>query len=92
MEATFSEPLKGNYTLKNVRLETAFIFDGEDIAGTQTELFCIVINEGKIAKIFPNDAELTNAIKKRLSIKKTALRLNWWLSLSTDCIIPIQLL
>jgi len=62
METTYSAITKGNYTLKNVRLETAFIADGDDIVGTRAELFCIEINEGKITKVFPNNAQLAGAI------------------------------
>ncbi|MBO9618547.1 MAG: amidohydrolase family protein [Niabella sp.] len=62
METTYAEPIKGNYTLKNVRLETAFIKNESGVTGTKTELFCIEIKEGKIAKIFPNDAALADAI------------------------------
>lgn len=62
MKTTYTEPIKGRYTLKNVRLETAFIKNESGVTGTKTELFCIEIKEGKIVKIFPNDASLADAI------------------------------
>ncbi|MBJ6119615.1 amidohydrolase family protein [Pontibacter sp. BT310] len=42
-------------TLKNVRLETGFEYDGEEVIGTKTGLFTIEIRDGKIKAIFPNN-------------------------------------
>ncbi|RZF62572.1 amidohydrolase [Sphingobacterium corticibacterium] len=41
--------------LKNVRLETGFIYENEQIVATQTDLFTIRIENGKIKSISPND-------------------------------------
>lgn len=50
-----NQPLaKGHYTLKNVRLETGFEYDNEDVIQTKTDLFCIEIEDGKIKTISPN--------------------------------------
>ncbi|ANF51685.1 deaminase [Chryseobacterium glaciei] len=52
-----NQPLaKGHYTLKNVRLETDFEYDNEEIIKTKTDLFCIEIEGGKIKSIKPNNA------------------------------------
>jgi len=54
-----NQPLiKGHYNLKNVRLETGFEYDNEDIIKTKTDLFCIEIEAGKIKSIKPNDVNL----------------------------------
>ena len=52
-----------NYTLKNVRLETGFIFEADEIAGTQTGLFSVTIENGTIKNILPNtpDADVADA-------------------------------
>ncbi len=42
------------YTLKNVRLETGFTYEEGEVAHTQTDLFCITIEQGKIKTIAPN--------------------------------------
>lgn len=42
------------FTLKNVRLETGFEYENDEISGTKTELFCIEISNGKIKAILPN--------------------------------------
>lgn len=43
-----------NYTLKNVRLETGFEYEGDEIIATRTELFSVEIENGKIKKIGAN--------------------------------------
>lgn len=43
-----------SYTLKNVRLEIGFEYDGDEVIHTQTALFCVKISDGKIQKILPN--------------------------------------
>jgi len=47
--------------LKNVRLETGFEFDGKEVISTNTALFCVEVEEGKIKGIKPNTAN-ANAI------------------------------
>jgi cytosine/adenosine deaminase-related metal-dependent hydrolase len=49
------------YILKNVRLETGFEFDGKEVISTNTALFCVEVEEGKIKVIKPNTAN-ANAI------------------------------
>ncbi len=50
-------------SIKNARLETGFVYDSDEVIATQTELFYIEIEEGKIARIGPNqpDADAMNA-------------------------------
>ncbi|MBS7253722.1 amidohydrolase [Flavobacterium branchiicola] len=43
-----------NYTIKNVRLETGFEYEKEEVVRTKTELFCIEISDGKIKSISAN--------------------------------------
>ena len=43
------------YTFKNVLLETGFEYDGEEVVKTNTALFCIDIEDGKIKAVTPND-------------------------------------
>ncbi|WP_232517073.1 hypothetical protein [Chitinophaga sp. MD30] len=40
--------------LKNVRLETGFEYDGEEVIATKTDLFTVEIVDGKFAAILPN--------------------------------------
>lgn len=47
---------KGNYFLKNVRLETGFRYADGEITETQTDLFYIEIGDGKIKRIEANNA------------------------------------
>ncbi|WP_313491260.1 amidohydrolase [Sphingobacterium multivorum] len=49
------------YILKNVRLETGFEFDGKEVISTNTALFCVEVEEGKIKGIKPHTAN-ANAI------------------------------
>lgn len=46
---------KGHYTLKNIRLETGFEYENEEVIGTHTDLFCIEIDNGKIKAIRAHD-------------------------------------
>jgi len=62
METTYSVPAKDNYIVKNVRLETAFIWEDDRTATTKTDLFCVTINNGKIAEISSNDGQAVDAI------------------------------
>lgn len=52
----------GDYTLKNVLLETGFDYDDEEVMHTKTDLFCITISEGKIKNVLANDANAPDAI------------------------------
>ncbi|SFO21321.1 Cytosine/adenosine deaminase [Chitinophaga sp. YR627] len=46
---------KKQLKLKNVRLETGFEYEGEEVIATRTGLFCVEIDNGKITAILPND-------------------------------------
>lgn len=46
-----------NYLLKNVRLETGFMYEDDEIIATKTALFSIEIAQGKIKKINPNQPD-----------------------------------
>ncbi len=43
-----------NILLKNVRLETGFVYEEDEVVRTQTELFCLEIKDGKIGRISAN--------------------------------------
>ncbi|MDR6782979.1 cytosine/adenosine deaminase-related metal-dependent hydrolase [Pedobacter africanus] len=49
---------------KNVRLETGFTYEGEDVIATKTGLFSVEIENGKIKNVGPNQAN-ANAIDAR---------------------------
>ena len=51
----------GSYYILNVRLESGFIREKDEIVGTATELATLRIENGKIAEILPASAKLTNA-------------------------------
>ncbi|MGH1518346.1 amidohydrolase [Chryseobacterium sp. JK1] len=55
MQFPYQSAAKGKYTLKNVRLETGFEYENEEVIGTKTDLFSIEIEDGKIKKIKTND-------------------------------------
>ncbi|MEN4762486.1 amidohydrolase [Chryseobacterium sp. C39-AII1] len=57
MQSPYQLVAKGNFLLKNVRLETGFEYDNQDVIHTKTDLFCIEIENGKIKSIQPNDAK-----------------------------------
>ncbi|WP_221887856.1 hypothetical protein [Chitinophaga polysaccharea] len=44
------------YTFKNVLPETGFEYDGEEVVKTNTALFCVETEDGKIKAVTPNDA------------------------------------
>lgn len=46
---------KKDYTLKNVRLETGFEYEGDEVVHTQTGLFAVAISNGKIKNISANN-------------------------------------
>jgi cytosine/adenosine deaminase-related metal-dependent hydrolase len=43
------------WTLKNVRLETGFVYEDGEVIATETGLFQIEIENGKITAVLPND-------------------------------------
>ncbi|MNJ84949.1 N-isopropylammelide isopropyl amidohydrolase [compost metagenome] len=47
----------GNYALKNVRLETGFEYDDQEVIRTKTDLFCVEVENGKIKAVKPNDPD-----------------------------------
>lgn len=47
------------FVIKNVRLETGFEWEGQDVAATKTDLFSVELRDGKFFKIGPN----TNSAK-----------------------------
>lgn len=55
-ENTLAKPAGKSYILKNVRLETGFTYDGDEAIHTNTELFMVEIEDGKIKSIAPNKA------------------------------------
>lgn len=61
------------FTLKNVRLETGFEYENDEISGTKTELFCIEISNGKIKAILPNKPTV-NAIDAKGMLLLPAFR------------------
>ncbi|AQX09742.1 amidohydrolase family protein [Elizabethkingia ursingii] len=54
---TNDKTLKGakNILLKNVRLETGFEYDGNEVIATKTGLFCVEMANGKIKTVTPNN-------------------------------------
>lgn len=48
--------VSNSFALKNVRLETGFDYEDEEVVHTKTALFCVEVNDGKIAAILPNKA------------------------------------
>jgi cytosine/adenosine deaminase-related metal-dependent hydrolase len=62
---TVENTYKGkDYTLKNVRLETGFEYEGDEVIHTKTGLFTIAISDGKIKSISantPNDSKAIDA-------------------------------
>lgn len=55
MQFPYQLTAKGNYSLKNVRLETGFEYENEEVIGTKTGLFSIEIVDGKIKTVKAND-------------------------------------
>lgn len=54
MEKSANGQLSKQLILKNVRLETGFYRDDYEVTGTKTDLFVVVIEDGKIKSIQPN--------------------------------------
>lgn len=48
--------------LKNVRLETGFVYEEGEVTHTNTELFCVEIKDGKIKSISANKPNASNAV------------------------------
>lgn len=65
MQSSYQFIAKGNYSLKNVRLETGFEYDNEVVIRTKTDLFCIEIEDGKIKSVKPNNPDLEAIDAKR---------------------------
>lgn len=55
MQFPYQLTAKGNYSLKNVRLEIGFEYENEEVIGTKTDLFSIGIENGKIKSVKVND-------------------------------------
>lgn len=55
MQFPYQLTAKGKYSLKNVRLETGFEYENEEVTGTKTDLFSIEIEDGKIKTVKAND-------------------------------------
>ncbi|HCM34585.1 amidohydrolase [Chryseobacterium sp.] len=55
MQFPYQLTAKGKYSLKNVRLETGFEYENEEVIGTKTGLFSIEIEDGKIKIVKAND-------------------------------------
>lgn len=55
MQFPYQLTAKGKYTLKNVRLETGFEYENEEVIGTKTDLFSIEIEDRKIKTVKAND-------------------------------------
>ncbi|MEN5306633.1 amidohydrolase [Chryseobacterium cucumeris] len=55
MQFPYQLTAKRNYSLKNVRLETGFEYENEEVIGTKTGLFSIEIEDGKIKTVKAND-------------------------------------
>ncbi|ASW76279.1 deaminase [Chryseobacterium piperi] len=54
--------IKNKISLKNVRLETGFMYDEGEVVSTKTDLFSIEIENGKIKTISANQPHNTKAI------------------------------
>ncbi|NIG53848.1 amidohydrolase family protein [Chitinophaga sp. Cy-1792] len=61
LAAEASHGSKG-YLLKNVRLETGFVYEEGEVVHTKTELYCVSIKDGKITGISANKPNDTQAI------------------------------
>lgn len=73
MQFPYQLTAKGKYTLKNVRLETGFEYENEEVTGTKTDLFSIEIEDGKIKTVKANDLA-SNAIDAKGYLMLPAFR------------------
>ncbi|MEJ5964112.1 amidohydrolase [Pedobacter immunditicola] len=64
----------GNYTLKNVLLETEFGYEDDEISHTKTGLFCVAISEGKIKSVSANKPNDSSAIDAKGLLMLPAFR------------------
>lgn len=63
VKQTFASNENMNLTkIKNVRLETGFVYEENEVVGTQTELFIITLSNGKIHSIAKNEPKDSSAI------------------------------
>lgn len=65
--------IKGSFTLKNVRLETGFEYEEEEVIATKTDLFSIKVSDGRINAILPNTPN-SNAIEAKGLLMLPAFR------------------
>ncbi|MDR6464330.1 amidohydrolase [Chryseobacterium sediminis] len=73
MQFPYQLAAKGKYSLKNVRLETGFEYENEEVTGTKTDLFSIEIEDGKIKAVESNDPA-SNAIDAKGYLMLPAFR------------------
>ncbi|KFF75458.1 deaminase [Chryseobacterium sp. P1-3] len=73
MQFPYQLTAKGKYSLKNVRLETGFEYENEEVTGTKTGLFSIEIEDGKIKSVKVNDPA-SNAIDAKGFLMLPAFR------------------
>ncbi|WP_426479563.1 amidohydrolase [Chryseobacterium sp. CBSDS_008] len=73
MQFPYQLTAKGKYSLKNVRLETGFEYENEEVTGTKTDLFSIEIEDGKIKTVKANDPA-SNAIDAKGHLMLPAFR------------------
>lgn len=62
--AVIDKPMDKDYTLKNVRLETGFEYEDDEVIHTRTGLFSVAVSNGKIKHIAantPHDAHAVDA-------------------------------
>lgn len=73
MQFPYQLAAKGKYSLKNVRLETGFEYENEEVTGTKTDLFSIDIEDGKIKAVKINEPA-SNAIDTKGYLMLPAFR------------------
>ncbi|MCQ9642044.1 amidohydrolase [Chryseobacterium sp. WG14] len=73
MQFPYQLTAKGKYSLKNIRLETGFEYENEEVTGTKTDLFSIDIEDGKIKAVRINDPA-SNAIDAKGYLMLPAFR------------------
>ncbi|AYZ34780.1 deaminase [Chryseobacterium indologenes] len=73
MQFPYQLTAKGKYSLKNVRLETGFEYENEEVTGTKTDLFSIEIEDGKIQAVKFNEPS-SNAIDAKGYLMLPAFR------------------
>lgn len=61
------------YWLKNVKLETNFIYEGDQIVATGTDVHHLLIKNGKIEKILLESEPITDDLPKREGYNRLAL-------------------